>query len=51
MGSIEAHRRAGVLTSGTRERARATAKQPTIDEPELVYVESEGFIISLFSGD
>ena len=28
---------------GHRERARATAKQPTIDEREIVYVEVRGF--------
>ena len=39
----QAHNRAGVVGSGTRERARTTAKQPTIDEREIVYVEVRGF--------
>ena len=43
MGSIEARKRAGVEGPGTRERARTTAKQPTIDEREIVYVEVRGF--------
>ena len=43
MGSIEARKRVGVVTSGIRERAHTTAKQPTIDEREIVYVEVRGF--------
>ena len=43
MGSIKARKRAGVEGPGTRERARATAKQPTIDEREIVHVEVRGF--------
>ena len=43
MGSIEARNRAGIVGPGTRERARTTAKQPTIDEREIVYVEVRGF--------
>ena len=43
MGSIEARKRADVPCSCTRERARTTAKQPTIDEREIVYVEVRGF--------
>ena len=51
MGSIEARKRAGVEGPGTRERARTTAKQPTIDEREIVYVEVRGFNFKMSSVD
>ena len=51
MGSIEARNRAGIVGPGTRERARTTAKQPTIDEREIVYVEVRGFNFKMSSVD
>ena len=47
----QAHNRAGVVGSGTRERARTTAKQPTIGECEVVYVEVHGFNFTIVSVD